>query len=425
MERRRAIMTAEIVVMNTSGIALAADSAVTIGNDRKVYHSANKLFVLSKHHPVGIMVYGTSSLFNVPWETLIKLFSKELNDRVFDTLHEYVEAFINFLNQNKYEEFMSKNNEVSFIHDSLEFEINTIHKYLTNLKEDLYSEYGELYIQNEIQDLYIHHGGNFLRKRLYDLEEKEFIHVFDGHDFDLLFEKYGKEVEIFIHRQFEPHMFVEEWIDEIKFIVIHSLLKEFSDAKSGIVFAGFGEMEIYPSVISFYVEGKINGKLKYHIIPKRTKRIDHSLIGTILPFAQSDMVNSFITGTHIEIEKYAQFVLKKELEALSNGLTEQLKDTFKDDLDLETIEKTIETEILKTYHTFNKHLLLYQRNHFIKPITNVVGTLPITELAQMAEALLNITSFKFKMSSSLETVGDPIDVAVITKGDGFTWVKRK
>lgn len=43
----------------------------------------------------------------------------------------------------------------------------------------------------------------------------------------------------------------------------------------------------------------------------------------------------------------------------------------------------------------------------------------------MAEALLSITSLKRKMSISLETVGGPIDVAVITKGDGFIWVKRK
>jgi hypothetical protein len=29
------------------------------------------------------------------------------------------------------------------------------------------------------------------------------------------------------------------------------------------------------------------------------------------------------------------------------------------------------------------------------------------------------------MTDSLETVGGPIDVAVISKGDGLVWVKRK
>ena len=57
---------------------------------------------------------------------------------------------------------------------------------------------------------------------------------------------------------------------------------------------------------------------------------------------------------------------------------------------------------------------------------NMIHFLPKDELAAMAESLVNITAFKRKMLfSSLETVGGPIDVAVISKGDGLVWVKRK
>ena len=55
----------------------------------------------------------------------------------------------------------------------------------------------------------------------------------------------------------------------------------------------------------------------------------------------------------------------------------------------------------------------------------MVAMLPKEELAVMAETLVNLTSFKQKMTMGTETVGGPIDVAVITKGDGFSWVKRK
>jgi len=37
----------------------------------------------------------------------------------------------------------------------------------------------------------------------------------------------------------------------------------------------------------------------------------------------------------------------------------------------------------------------------------------------------SLTSFKKKVSMEQETVGGPIDVAVISKGDGFIWIKRK
>lgn len=53
-------MTCEVVVMNQRGIALAADSAVTLGDGRKIYHSAEKLFPLSASSSVGIMTYGNT-----------------------------------------------------------------------------------------------------------------------------------------------------------------------------------------------------------------------------------------------------------------------------------------------------------------------------------------------------------------------------
>ena len=79
-------MTAEIVIMNTQGIALAADSAVTVQNHRrqKIFSSANKIFSLSKYHPVGIMVYGNASFMGVPWETVIKLFRSTLGDQSYE-----------------------------------------------------------------------------------------------------------------------------------------------------------------------------------------------------------------------------------------------------------------------------------------------------------------------------------------------------
>ena len=43
----------------------------------------------------------------------------------------------------------------------------------------------------------------------------------------------------------------------------------------------------------------------------------------------------------------------------------------------------------------------------------------------MAESLVNLTKFRRRVTPERETVGGPIDVAVITKGDGFVWIRRK
>jgi len=72
-------MTAEIAVMNKSAVALAADSKVTISgmNSTKAYDTVNKLFTLSKSHPVGFMIFGNAEFMDYPWETIVKLYRKK------------------------------------------------------------------------------------------------------------------------------------------------------------------------------------------------------------------------------------------------------------------------------------------------------------------------------------------------------------
>jgi len=47
------------------------------------------------------------------------------------------------------------------------------------------------------------------------------------------------------------------------------------------------------------------------------------------------------------------------------------------------------------------------------------------DMANLAESLISLTSLIRRMSPGEETVGGPVDVAVISKGDGFIWMKRK
>ena len=92
-------MTAEVAVINTLGVAIAADSAVTIevGDTSKTYYTQQKIFNLSPKHSVGIMVYGDANFMQINWEIVINEFSKTLGDRFFDTLEEYVRYFLTFL----------------------------------------------------------------------------------------------------------------------------------------------------------------------------------------------------------------------------------------------------------------------------------------------------------------------------------------
>jgi hypothetical protein len=65
------------------------------------------------------------------------------------------------------------------------------------------------------------------------------------------------------------------------------------------------------------------------------------------------------------------------------------------------------------------------KSRFQQQIQDMLLLMPKQEMASLAEAMVNLTSIKRKFSSEKETVAGPIDVAVISRSDGFIWVKRK
>ncbi|MFQ5788149.1 MAG: hypothetical protein ACE5H1_09235 [Thermodesulfobacteriota bacterium] len=97
-------MTAEIAIMNKEAVALASDSAVTmIGTSgQKIFTSANKVFTMSKYHPVGIMIYGNAIFMGVPWETIIKVYRSKFGIKKFNTLKGHAKDFIEFLDNGNF-----------------------------------------------------------------------------------------------------------------------------------------------------------------------------------------------------------------------------------------------------------------------------------------------------------------------------------
>ncbi len=192
---------------------------------------------------------------------------------------------------------------------------------------------------------------------------------------------------------------------------------------SGIVIAGYGEDETFPSLVSFFIEAIINNKLKYKQDEEKNYNISVINTAAIIPFAQSEMVATFMEGIdpmlNRILEGYLSELFKKYPENIADSVT-KLDSTERERLKNKLIK--VGSDILED---FMKEMKGYRDKNHVSPIINAVSALPKDELAAMAESLVNLTSFKRKISMEAETVGGPIDVAVISKGDGFVWIKRK
>lgn len=412
-------MTAEICVMNSIGIALAADSAVTVDRGAKIYNSANKLFALSKYYPIGIMIYGNASYMAMPWETVIKVYRNQLSKKNFDTVNEYGEDFLDFLMNNQYQELTSKSMEDKYTLTMMNNETSDLFDFILKQIKSKVNENPDI---NE--DELFNFGNSIVELILQNLDNDAFIDGFDNNDLRFLLEEYGDKLEEIVVNIFENFIFSETMVTSVKYIVACKLLKSFSSV-SGIVIAGFGEKELYPSLISYEIEGRFNGKLKYRI--KESEKIGYSSTATIIPFAQDDMVYTFIRGIAPDIEELSNGYLKELFTNIPVTIVDQLKNDLGEgnEGNLELVKNRLVNALKTVYDDYKGVLNDYKHENFTIPTLNIVNSLPKEELAEMAEALVNLTSFKRKVSSSIESVGGPVDVAVITKGDGFVWIKRK
>lgn len=193
-----------------------------------------------------------------------------------------------------------------------------------------------------------------------------------------------------------------------------------SDLQTGIVFTGFGESELLPSLIELEVDGKYNDRARVWRERARDLNLGDST-ASIIPFAQADIAYLIIEGMDIGLlefiertvrlvfhEKSAQII--HDYVSPSGRTVEIARNAIADDARARAF--------MESFFDFRKETI-------VGSILKVVSHLPKEEMAAMAEALVDITSLRRKVDSDLETVGGPVDVAVITKSDGFVWLKRK
>jgi len=286
-------MTAEIAIINKEAIALASDSAVTmIGKEnQKIFTSANKLFTLSKYHPVGIMIYGSAIFMDVFWETIIKVFRNNLNRKKFNTLKEYANAFIELLDNGN--PLFPDSLQDDYFHASIHAYFELIKNAIIKKVESIINEEHEITKQTTKKIV-----SDIIKGHYEKWEKVDNIPSIPKSFNKNVIEKYEKTIAKEIKEVFEELPISKVHINQLKEIA-GNLFSKFPEGIekggiSGAVIAGFGEKDIFPSLESFHLEGIVYNKLKYknHI----SQKIDFQTTASLIPFAQSEMVAIFMEG---------------------------------------------------------------------------------------------------------------------------------
>ena len=364
-------MTTCLMIMNNESVSLAVDSAATFDN-MKTSTGFDKLFSLDDKLPIALMIYGSSNFEGILMENLISDFKKETDFTKINTVNKIKKELISFIGKR------TPNCDIKKYAD----------EYLNKFQSNVFSLLKNIGV-DEFNNNMKHYAA---------LTVPDFIKNS---------EEYNQYNEFF--RDLVSRLGCGDYVALKKFF-FYTLLPI-----TGIVIVGFGANENFPSYINLEIIGNNNGKIEM-IMEKSKLNYKKNII---IPFAQKNVINSYVNGLNQNLYDLLE-------EFTPNFLFDFLYAFLKSEDNLKEIEvddEKIKHEILKQSKIFMESIDNFRELSSIRTSYGL-SLLSKESMAEFAEILVKLTGFYYKTSQNLDIVGGDVNVAVLSKIDGFMWIKK-
>ena len=405
---QEAPVTSEVLILNKRAVVLGADSAVTTsgGEHPRYSKSANKIFEISGNGRIAAAIYGNANIDLVPWELVLKLFRIHLGAATFNTVKEYSGALVAFLSGN--DQLFPPALRASWVEQQFDTALKLV------LEEATRSSPNVTENSVPLED----------RAERWAIEAARIRALLDpsaiSHTLSQALDDVLSNIGPWVTR-------AQDQLDSVPELAavnaadlaelghkLRYVLPKWILGNTGLVIAGYGEEQIFPAYEQLEVYGHIGDEFCY----KSTKsfEVTHTGHAEIQPLAQTSMIDMFTDGfgTSLEriIDRQGKAAFEKVLSALAvNGIT---------------VPSALADSITQQCHS--DFMMEWKRENWkqnFHPLIGVLQNLSVGEMAHLAESLLGLESLKERVTSASESVGGPIDVAVITKSEGLIWIKRK
>jgi len=443
-------MTSQLALMNKTAVALASDSAVTIGE--KTYDGAKKVFTLKGGQPIGFMISGAGTYLpcNVDWERVIGLFGDEIGDENLLTVTDYVTRFKKFLSEtpklqpNQENSTFIQSDLIEFLEYFLKPETKRRLDDVAYDIENLYDEFPGLdeYISKSMNDR-LNHFYNNTNEMFNELEpEEKYIHnrITKFHENTL------KTANEYFCKMY--NLSSKQSKKTLSMISYH--LAQYTSlsgsyhwrAYTGLVIAGFGSDQLTPELVEFHIGAIVDPEVGAcsdgvsNIIRIRKDLSDEggleypeegqvSSAAFIIPYAEKKEIQNILNGVHDDFfEKYLQKYLPMYIRNLVlNQLSETLNEIngigpstqSKIDAGFRESSESLRANIQKEIKDGVYHFMGLRRGDFRLSTRNMSAR----QLAELAKKLVSMEAEITYYTKTKRTVGGDIIVATITKENGF------
>lgn len=362
-------LTAQVLIITKESVVCSSDQAATM-SDGKTYDGMRKIFKLSDLLPAEIMFNGNADFENFSMETLISKFTNTADFEKLETIEKVKDEFLRFL---------SLNTQSTDVNEYLE-------DILYYFKEDLISKIDSNGFEEVI--------GNARRKKVLPFI-KDYSN-FSGEFLDIIPDDVDKQ--------------------EVNHIIWEMFCHELSFDGTGVIFAGFDIGHDFPSFFEINIHCNNHGEIVYEEVDSRVNCHNPYL----KVFAINEEAYTFITGVNSNFEEdLKEYVVKSNkiiIENIRNLLEKE---------NIDEIDKIIDIcnfVVNEGYSDLHEYVADYKMGAV--EFTSVsIEYLPRWLLCDLADYLIQLTALKQKISSEIESVSIDADVTLMTKYDGFKWVK--
>jgi hypothetical protein len=403
-------MTSEVLMLNKDAVVVAADSAVTTGRDPHPRYSkaANKIFDLSIHGNVAVTIFAAAEIDRVPWELVLKQFRKhDSKSKQLPKLEDYVAALVTYLERNPslYPDALRSDLLKKRFFRAANFVLTKIGGQSPDFIDDSKTPAeraaawasGVAAVAQELGTL-PYHGS------LAQIDHQNILA-----QSPLLQSELAPEIAA-------SNEYLHADVAQLTELAIESLVKQPTEFNgyTGLVFAGYGADEIFPS----YVHIEIYGHIGETLLWKRVNgyAITHDNDAFILPFAQSSMIDRFTDGFDSTLNR---IIYKESMDSYKQIISDLVASGI-------AIPSAVSDSIIaKRQPEFMKAWIRKNWELNFHPLRRVLNSLSVSEMGHLAESLLVLEELRERVTSPSESVGGPIDVVVVTKAEGLLWIKRK
>jgi hypothetical protein len=404
-------MTSQVILGNGHGIAIASDSAVTMGQ-RRTYDTSEKIYPLPSPHALAVLHAGDVNFHGMPYSTIINSWIQTLGDVQLRFVDDYALSFRKFLVEELHVWCDPATQNLDFI-EAMDGEFNRIWNRLKKENESVSLEVALSIWKSEIDGI---SGNEPYGKNLPEWVENKF-----------------KKVWISQHQGYAGISDrADYWFDDVpRTSEIDELIQQYvrqsiarhyplSDENYALLtFTGYGFKSLIPSALKLVLHGAIDDSIMWDQDDLEWASRNGSGFLLIELMGQCDAIYAFLRGYDNKLVKATESALSNAIKARtvanSNPETENEGKDSSQSIASITESANLGEMIDDAFGTFAE-------KNSLGAFRGTVSGMPLATLSTTAKSLIDIQRLSLDIRGRMPTVGGPVKVGTITKTRGFEWV---